>query len=119
LGFALAALCVLPTNVLAQEYVTGIQWEKPPIVSPGQTNPDPPSDAVVLFGQASDVSKWENGENWKTEGSDLIAGKGKIISKQSFGDCQLHIEWSAPTPAVGNSQGRGNSGIFFHDIYVF
>jgi hypothetical protein len=36
-----------------------------------------------------------------------------IESKETFGDCQLHIEWSAPTPPVGESQGRGNSGVFF------
>ena len=36
-----------------------------------------------------------------------------IETKQQFGDCQLHIEWSAPTPAKGEGQGRGNSGVFF------
>ena len=30
---------------------------------------------------------------------------------------QLHIEWRAPSPAVGTSQGRGNSGIFFMGLY--
>ena len=30
-----------------------------------------------------------------------------------YGDGQLHIEWMAPSPPVGESQDRGNSGVFF------
>ena len=40
-----------------------------------------------------------------------------IRSEAEFGDCQVHIEWSAPTPPKGNSQGRGNSGVFLMGIY--
>src|SRR5262249_12469494 len=29
------------------------------------------------------------------------------------GDCQLHVEFATPTPAHGEGQGRGNSGVFF------
>ena len=32
--------------------------------------------------------------------------------RREFGDCQLHVEWAAPSKVEGNSQGRGNSGIF-------
>jgi hypothetical protein len=39
------------------------------------------------------------------------------MSIDEFGDCQLHIEWSAPTPATGSGQGRSNSGIFFMNTY--
>src|SRR5204862_205490 len=34
-------------------------------------------------------------------------------TKDSFGDCQLHIEWATPSKVEGSSQGRGNSGVFF------
>ena len=47
----------------------------------------------------------------------MVSGKGDVRSKESFGDCQLHIEWSAPAPATGAGQGRGNSGIFLMDTY--
>jgi len=43
----------------------------------------------------------------------FVKGTGGIETKQSFGDVQLHIEWMAPSPAVGTSQDRGNSGVFF------
>src|SRR5207302_654237 len=38
---------------------------------------------------------------------------GYARTLQNFGDCQLHIEWATPTPAHGEGQGRGNSGVFF------
>src|SRR3954467_15988712 len=81
----------------AQEYISGMKWEEPPVVTPGKTNADPPSDAIVLF-DGKDLSAWENGQNWKVQDGVAIIGigKGDIRTKQSFGDCQLHIEWSAP-----------------------
>lgn len=100
----------------AQEYLNGIKWEKPAIVDPGETDADPPSDAVVLF-DGTDASHWKNGENWKVQDGHLITGNGQIVSKEEFGDCQLHIEWSAPTPASGSGQGRGNSGVFLMGKY--
>jgi hypothetical protein len=41
-----------------------------------------------------------------------VPGSGYIRTKEEFADCQLHIEWSAPSKVEGNSQGRGNSGVF-------
>ena len=47
-----------------------------------------------------------------------MPGSGFIRTSQSFGDCQLHVEWAAPNPPHGDSQGRGNSGVFFgYDRY--
>ena len=99
-----------------QEYLSGITWQKPPIVKPGETDDDPPSDAVVLFG-GEDLSHWKNAEGWKVEDGVMVVGKGAIESKEEFGDCQVHIEWSAPTPPKGQSQGRGNSGVFLMGKY--
>jgi hypothetical protein len=100
----------------AQEYLSGIKWEKPPIVTPGATNSDPPSDAVVLF-DGTDFSHWRGADQWKIEDGVAIVGKGQITTTDEFGDCQLHIEWSAPTPPKGQGQGRGNSGVFMMGRY--
>ncbi|MCG8653045.1 MAG: DUF1080 domain-containing protein [Pirellulales bacterium] len=100
----------------AEEYLNGIKWEVPAIITPGHSDAEPPSDAVILF-DGTDLSKWNNSENWKVEDGVAITGRGKIVSKEKFGDCQVHVEWSAPTPAKGNGQGRGNSGIFLMDKY--
>jgi hypothetical protein len=86
------------------------------VVAPGATNATPPSDAVVLF-DGKDFSHWKNASNWKIEDGAMVVGKGAITSTDEFGDCQVHIEWSAPTPPKGSGQGRGNSGVFLMGIY--
>jgi hypothetical protein len=116
IAFALAASMLFVSAAAAVEYLSGMEWKTPPIVTPGATDRDPPSDAIVLF-DGGDLSKWENGERWSVEDGNMVAGRGKLVTKESFGDCQLHIEWSAPKPAKGRGQGRGNSGIFFMDQY--
>lgn len=81
----------------------------------------PPSDAVILFGgKADEINKWQADKTpaeptkWEVKDGALqcVPGSGYIRSKEEFADCQLHIEWSAPSKVEGNSQGRGNSGVF-------
>ncbi len=95
----------------------------PPVVTPGsfstQEQPGtPPSDATVLF-DGKDTSAWValdgSPTKWVVKDDCLVCvpGSGYARTLQSFGDCQLHVEWSAPSPSHGNSQGRGNSGVFF------
>jgi len=100
----------------ADEYLSGIEWQKPKVVKPGSTDSQPPSDAVVLF-DGQDLSKWNNAERWTVEAGVMVAGRGDVVSKEEFGDCQLHIEWSAPAEVQGSGQGRGNSGIFLMNTY--
>jgi hypothetical protein len=96
--------------------MNGIKWKEPPVVTPGKNAGDPPSDATILF-DGKDLSKWENGDKWIVKDGVAIVKDSDITSKESFGDCQLHVEWSAPVPATGKSQGRGNSGVFLMDRY--
>lgn len=95
----------------------------PPVVDPGtastQEQPGkPPSDAVVLF-DGKDLSGLValdgSPTKWVVKDGVLecVPGSGYIRSLQGFGDCQLHIEWAAPTKVEGSGQGRGNSGVFF------
>jgi 3-keto-disaccharide hydrolase len=89
---------------------------EPKVIDPGP----PPSDAIVLF-DGKDLSRWrgEKGEaKWKLlDGVVEVNGTGSIITKEEFGDCQLHIEWAAPAEVKGNSQERGNSGVYFQGRY--
>jgi hypothetical protein len=92
---------------------------QPTRVEPG-TNGSAPSDAIVLFsGKPEEIEKWisdKNGEPTKWEVKDgvlqCVPGSGYIRTKEEFADCQLHIEWAAPSKVEGDSQGRGNSGVF-------
>ena len=101
---------------IAQEWKSGVEWQEPPLVTPGATNDAPPSDAIVLF-DGTNLDQWIDGENWRIEDGVAIPQKSQIISKQHFGDMQLHVEWSAPTEIRGSSQGRGNSGIYLMGLY--
>src|SRR5262249_22481747 len=38
-------------------------------------------------------------------------------TREPFGDCQLHVEFAEPLPAKGESQERGNSGVFLMGLY--
>jgi hypothetical protein len=97
--------------------------KEPPIITPGKTDSDPPSDAIVLF-DGKDLSKWRSvrggGEaKWKISGGfvEVVPKTGDIATKEEFGDCQLHIEWATPSEVKGESQGRGNSGVFLMERY--
>lgn len=95
---------------------------QPRIVRPGSASTQeapgaPPSDAILLF-DGSDLSQWtaaDGGEaRWNVaDGCMEVAPRtGDIKTRAEFGDCQLHLEWAAPTEVKGESQGRGNSGVF-------
>jgi hypothetical protein len=88
----------------------------PPVVRSGDGTA-PPSDAVVLF-DGSDLSEWRE-PAWKVEGGavTIVAKTGSLITKRSFGDVQLHIEWRTPAVVEGEGQERGNSGIFLMERY--
>jgi len=97
---------------------------QPKLVTPGTFSTQelpgkPPSDAIILF-DGTDLSKWEADEGvgvptkWivKDGAMECVPGSGYIRTREKFGDCQLHVEWAAPTKVQGESQGRGNSGVF-------
>ena len=100
---------------------------QPTVVTPGTASTAdqpgrPPSDAVVLFDGTS-LDGWVNGKGeaakWQVENGymQVVPGTGNIQTKEHFGDCQLHLEWAAPEVVKGDSQGRGNSGVFLMGLY--
>jgi len=96
----------------------------PPVVDPGPAGPAAPvpSDATVLF-DGRDLSAWTNAKGapagWRVRDGymEVVKGTGTIKTVRAFGDCQLHVEWASPAPAVGAGQDRGNSGVFLMDTY--
>lgn len=94
-------------------------------VVPGKNVWDAPSDAIVLF-DGKNLDQWVSKRDpkkpapWKIvngEYFEVVPGTGNIQTKMKFGDCQLHIEWSAPDVVESEGQGRGNSGVFLQDRY--
>jgi hypothetical protein len=95
---------------------------EPTVVTPGKNNSDPPSDAIVLF-NGQNLSHWQTADSapakWKViDGyAEVVAGTGDILTRDKFGDCQLHIEWATPATPKGEGQERGNSGVFLMGRY--
>ena len=93
-----------------------------PVVTPGKSAHDAPSDAIVLF-DGKDFSNWTGDKGqaigWTLENGAMVVkgGTGGIKTKMGFGDCQLHIEFRTPASVQGEGQGRGNSGIFIMETY--
>jgi len=97
-------------------------WSFPPrkIESARHTMPTP-TDAVILLGEG--VMQWQKKDgspaDWTIEKGVMTVkpGSGEVISKASFEDCHLHVEWKSPSVIKGEGQGRGNSGIFLQSRY--
>ena len=92
------------------------------MVTPASGSTTAPSDAIVLF-DGTRADEWQSAgggsAQWTVQDGNLVVkpGSGSIISRLAFGDMQLHVEWTSPTPASGSSQGRGNSGVFLMGLY--
>jgi len=98
---------------------------RPVVVKPGPFVGLPaPGDAIVLLGASNDLSKWQMTQgggpvSWPIDASGVLSsGKGMIrTARNDFSDYQLHVEFATPTDVRGNSQGRGNSGVFLNGVF--
>ena len=108
----------------------------PRIWSSGPAYPEPygvgavmPRDATMMIGRSARSTfstPKETGKDIETGRTqkDIMAsgwqgftdvGSGDLLSRASFGDCRLHVEWYAPPG--GEGQQAGNSGIYLQDRY--
>jgi hypothetical protein len=123
------------TNIgsLKHQQIPGQPWRvhdikrpRPKPVAPGVINSAPPADAIVLF-DGENLDQWYHigpeeelyEAQWKVQDGyfEVEPRTGTLLSLDSFGSCQLHIEWMVPKGTTGTSQGRGNSGIKFMERY--
>ena len=93
---------------------------QPKVVTPGgavnSAPVTPPQDATVLIGAGADLSAWQmmdgTAVTWAMSDGVVATGKGMIRTKAEFTDFQLHVEFATPKEVKGDSQERGNSGVF-------
>jgi len=134
--FMLATVCLAPGPAgqgpgphpraaeLQQWGVHDLTRPMAPVVDPGPAGPPAPvpADAIVLFDGTS-LKEWVTAKgapaSWAVRDGymQVVKGGGSVKTVREFGDCQLHVEWAAPAPAVGVNQDRGNSGVFLMNMY--
>ncbi|SFE39932.1 protein of unknown function [Thermoflexibacter ruber] len=121
-GVCLSASCFGQQQNQPKPEATEVWEPEPKVVTPGDGT-KPPSDAIVLF-DGKDFSNWVSAKDgsapkWTLKDGAMVVerGTGDIVTKQTFGDFQLHIEWRTPDKVEGEGQGRGNSGIFLQERY--
>ncbi|MBK7875797.1 MAG: DUF1080 domain-containing protein [Planctomycetes bacterium] len=118
-----------PTGYKDTPLIPGTTWHvhdpdrtPPSVVMPGATNglAAAPSDALMLF-DGKDLTQWRAGGKpaaWKVENGYMeVNGTGTIETVERFSDVQLHLEFATPAKVEGESQGRGNSGVFLMGRY--
>ncbi len=88
----------------------------------------PPADAVILF-DGSNLDTWRRAKGepvtWLIKDGffEVLPRKenndkgGSIYTRQSFGDCKVHLEFKLPYEPEGRGQHRGNSGFFLPGGY--
>jgi len=98
-------------------------WVNVPLVTPGQSNADAPSDATILYnghGLSAFQKKDGSPAGWKIDADGAVTdikGAGDLITKEAFGNCQLHLEFREPSEVKSSGQGRGNSGVYIMGKY--
>jgi 3-keto-disaccharide hydrolase len=104
-------------SLIKEAAKTEIYKPFPPIVTPGSSPQDAPSDAIILF-NGKNLDAWYGDDITKAPGWDIANGivtvnkkTGGIMTKQKFMDYQLHLEWRVPTNITGSGQDRGNSSV--------
>ena len=82
----------------------------------------PPGNAVILF-NGKDLSNWQT-RSGGSAGWDLkdgivtvVPGTGDIMTKETFTDFYLHLEWMEPDMPNAKGQAKGNSGVFLQARY--
>ncbi len=96
----------------------------PTVVAPAAQPGGAPADAIILFdGTSTDQWQGQRGAWPVADGAMTVpsrassGGENNLVSKRSFGDVQLHLEFRSPNPPTKASQDRGNSGIWFMQRY--
>jgi len=108
-----------------QGAITGVQKGRFDLHKTKRISPElgklPPENAIVLF-DGKNLDQWQTRDGkpagWKllTNGVMEVKG-GDVVSKEKFGDFQLHVEFCLPYMPRESGQGRANSGVYLQTRY--
>jgi len=81
-----------------------------------------PSNAIILF-NGKDLSNWTTRDGgaagWEVDNGVMTVarGTGDIMTKETFTDFMLHLEFMTPDMPEAIGQAKGNSGVFLQGRY--
>ena len=142
------SLSFFTVALLLASAVASTEWKpadpnrpRPVRVTPATSTSRAPSDAIRLF-SGKDLAAWQhaNGKpaDWKVAEDyfEVVPGTGDLVTRQPFGDAQVHVEWASgysPFPPGGArfadgvvikkfppafaGQWPGNSGVLLMSLY--
>ena len=88
---------------------------------PPRLEAKPPEKAIALFdGTSLDGWVQRDGQpaGWELRGDgSMEVARGDILTRQSFGDVRIHLEFRTPLMPEARGQGRGNSGVYVQGRY--
>jgi len=82
----------------------------------------PPRGAIILF-DGKDTAAWTAGGSkpvgWKNEDGvlEVVPRSGSIVTKESYGDFMLHLEFNLASMPGKKEQSKSNSGVHLHGLY--
>jgi hypothetical protein len=117
-------VAVLPAMILAGACVMLALGSQTRADDKKDLSPKPaPQGAVVLF-DGKDLSAWVARKGgapaaWKVKNGyvEVTPKTGDILTKEKFGDFQLHVEFWLPLMADAKGQARANSGVYLQGRY--
>ena len=75
---------------------------------------------IVLF-DGTDLSHFTQQDGspaqWKVENGTMTVTHGNIVSKETYGDAHIHVEWMEPDMPEATGQWKGNSGVYIQGCY--
>ena len=81
-----------------------------------------PSNAIILF-NGKDLNNWTTRDGgaagWEVDNGvmTVVRGTGDIMTKETFTDFMLHLEFMTPDMPEATGQAKGNSGVFLQGRY--
>ena len=91
--------------------------------TPPQPVPTAPGLKVLFGGTQADMeTNWLQGNSnrpahWRIEGDAMVSVGGDIVTRETFSNYQMHIEFRVPYMPDKKGQQRGNSGVFMQGRY--
>ena len=88
----------------------------------GQLFQTPPPNATILF-NGKDLNNWTTRDGgaagWEVADGvmTVVRGTGDIMTKETFTDFMLHLEFMTPDMPEATGQAKGNSGVFLQGRY--